>query len=401
MRRDPGSWFDVAIAGAGLAGSSLALRLSRRGAHVALLDPGVFPREKLCGEYLSPEGGEALERLGLAEDLARTGLQPIRRVRLSTPRGRELVAEVTGPDGRAGFGLSRSTLDALLVQHARRAGVSVFEGCRVGGPLLDQGRVVGVRARAASEPFEIRARVVVAADGRHSSLVRQTGLTRPRSGFRPRLAGLKRHWRLDDDNDSAAEPIGTVGLHLVPGGYGGTCRVEGPWINFCALLPEAILRRHKGDLDRAAIAYFGRNPVLRRFLDAAEPDGSWKTVAGVRVEVSRPRQPGIFYVGDAQGTVDPLGGQGMTMALLGAERLAPIVERALAAGGADLALQRLWLQTWRHHFDRRIRLCRLFHHLLVNPWLVDLASVFPRLARPLVAAGYQQTRDPGWNVTTP
>jgi flavin-dependent dehydrogenase len=390
---DPSRPFDVAIAGAGLAGGSLALRLTRRGARVALLDPGVFPRDKLCGEYLSPESWGVLDRLGVADAVTRTGYHPIRRVRLSTPRGRILEADVVGPDGLPGIGLSRSTLDDLLVRRARAAGAEVFEASRVGGPIVHEGRVVGLSARhPAAGPFEVRAGVVVAADGRHSGLVRRTGTTRARSRFLPRLFGLKRHLTVADPD--AAEPFGTVGLHLVPGGYGGTCRIEGPLTNFCALLPESALRRHRGDLDRLADSWLRRNPVLARLWDSSVPAGDWKTVSGVRVEVSSARLAGIFYAGDCRGTVDPLGGQGMTMALLGAELLAPFLEETLAHGGADPAVQRSYEAAWHRRFDRRVRLCRLFHHILVHPSWIDLASAFPAVASRLLAAAYARTRDP-------
>src|SRR5207249_855279 len=154
---DPSRTFDVAIAGAGLAGGALALRLARSGVRVALLDPGRFPRDKLCGEFLSPEGWQALDRLGLAGMLAGSGYHIIHRVRLSTPRGRVVDAEFTGPGGLPGIGLSRSVLDALIVQHARAAGVEVFEATRVGGPIVQGARVVGLTARHATEgPIEIR-----------------------------------------------------------------------------------------------------------------------------------------------------------------------------------------------------------------------------------------------------
>jgi menaquinone-9 beta-reductase len=390
---DPSRPFDVAIAGAGLAGASLALRLARSGSRVALLDPGAFPRDKLCGEFLSPESWGVLERLDLAAAVEQAGYHPIRRVRLSSPRGRVLEADVVGPDGRPGIGLSRSVLDDLLVRRARAAGAEVFERSRVGGPIVRCGRVVGLTARGASGgPVEVRATVVVAADGRHSGLVRRTGTTRVRSRFRPRHFGLKRHLTVADP--SAAEPPGTVGLHLVPGGYGGTCRIEGPLTNFCALLPESALRRHRGDLDRLAASWLGRNPVLARLWEASTPAGLWKTVAGVRVEVSTPRLAGIFYVGDCRGTVDPLGGQGMTMALLGAELLAPFLLEALARDGAEPRLQRRYEAAWHRRFDRRVRLCRLFHHALVNPSWIDLAAAFPRLAPRVLASCYARTRDP-------
>jgi flavin-dependent dehydrogenase len=133
---------------------------------------------------------------------------------------------------------------------------------------------------------------------------------------------------------------------------------------------------------------------LARIIEAGTAAGGWKTVAGVRVEVSRPRLPGIFYAGDCQGTVDPLGGQGMTMALLGAEVLAPSIERALVAGpDAAGALQRAALAAWHHRFDRRVRLCRLLHHALVNPMLIDAAAALGAVAPRLLSACYRQTRD--------
>ncbi|AGA31132.1 NAD(P)/FAD-dependent oxidoreductase [Singulisphaera acidiphila] len=385
--------FDVIIAGAGLAGGSLALRLARSGARVALLDPARFPREKLCGEFLSPEAWEVLDRLGLTRDVERSGYEPIHRVRLTTPRARVLEAEFTGLDGLPGIGLGRSVLDNLLVQHARAAGVEILEEARVTGPVVHQGCVVGVQARGAGgggPPFELRATVTVAAEGRHSSLVRQTGTTRTRSRFRPRLFGMKRHLNVPG---AAAEPVGTVGLHLVPGGYGGTCRIEGGLTNLCALLPESALRTHRGQLDRLADNLFAANPALTRLWETCQPTGPWKTVAGVRVEASTPHLPGIFYTGDCQGTIDPLGGQGMTMALLGGETLAPFVTAALAVDASLVSLQRDYRAAWHRRFDRRILLCRLFHHILINPRMIDLASAFKTLAPKLLAAGFEQTRD--------
>ncbi|RUL89595.1 NAD(P)/FAD-dependent oxidoreductase [Tautonia sociabilis] len=385
---------DAAIVGAGPAGSSLAIRLARAGARIALIDAGRFPRDKLCGEYLSPEGALALEGLGLADAIARSGARPIRAARLTTPRGRRLEAEVVGPDGRAGLGLSRSALDAILLGEARRLGVIVFEGTRVSGPILEGDRVVGVAGRGVGgSPFSLRARVVVAADGRHSSLARRTGSTLPRSvpGLRPRLFGLKRHLVVRDP--ACDEPPGTVGLHLLPGGYVGSCRVEGSRTNLCGLLPERLSREHRGDLDALADAAFLSNPTLAALWHAAEPAGPWKTVAGVRIEASSPLLPGIFYAGDARGTIDPLGGQGLTMALLGSELLAPFVLQSIAQGAADLTVVREAIRAWHSRFDRRIALCRAFHHALIRPSLIDAASMLGRWGDALLSLGFASTRD--------
>lgn len=391
--------YDVAIAGAGLAGSALAVLLARGGARVALLDPGRFPRDKLCGEFLSPECWGVLGRLGVAGAVERSGYRPIRRVRLSTPAGRVLEAEVVGPGEPAGIGLGRSTLDAILLDAARGAGVDVFEATRVGGPILDDaGRVAGLAARGAGpDPVLVPAKVTVAADGRHSALVRQAATTRGRSWFRPRLFGLKRHLDASDPAAGADEP-GVVGLHLIRGGYGGTCQVDGGATNLCALLPESAARARRGDLDRVAAEVLGANPRLARLMAGAAPVSPWKAVAGVRVQVSTPTRPGLLLAGDAQGTVDPLGGQGMTMALLGAEVLAPFVVQALESGrgGADAPLQRACQAAWHARFDRRVRLCRLLHHTLIRPGVVDLGSILRPFGASILAAGFRRTRDCEW-----
>lgn len=384
----------VVIAGAGLAGSSLALRLAREGIRVALIDAATFPRPKLCGEFLSPETWGVWDDLGLTGAIEESGFEPIRRVRITTPRAREVFADVVGPDGRPGLGLSRSTLDDLLLRAARAAGTHVVEGSRVVGPIVEGGRVVGVLARAgAGEPVAIRAQVTVAADGRQSALVRATGTTRGRSWRRARHFGLKRH--LAADTTSGAEEPGTVGLHLVAGGYGGTCRVEDGSTNLCALLPERAVRARRGDLDRVAREVLGRNPVLARLVAGGQPQGDWKAVAGVHVQISRPTLPGILFVGDALGTVDPLGGQGMTMALLGAAEVVPFVKTGLLRWRREItpSMQEAWLDHWHHRFDRRVRLCRGFHHLLTRPGLVDTLGLLGPGASRLLALGYGLTRD--------
>jgi hypothetical protein len=83
----------------------------------------------------------------------------------------------------------------------------------------------------------------------------------------------------------------------------------------------------------------------------------------------------------------------MTLALLGAEMLAPYVTRSLTLGHASASLQCAYAADWHRRFDRRIWLCRAFHHALANPWVVDAGSLLSALAPRLLALGYRQTRD--------
>jgi hypothetical protein len=326
--------FDVVIAGAGLAGSSLAVRLAKAGARVALVDPGRFPRAKLCGEFLSPEAWGALDRLGLSGAVERSGYHAIRRVHLTTPRGRVLEGDFTGLDGRPGIGLSRSTLDDLLVRQARAAGVEVIEG----GPR-----------RWSDRPRRARRRGLGASIGRgdlRDSRHRHRGGERPPFGAGrahrdhpgPELVAPPplRHEAAPDRRRSRRRRAGRDGGPApAPGRICGDMPGRSPPDERLRPAPESSLRSHRGDLDRMAGVLFGGNPRLARLWEAGTPASPWKTVAGVRVEASSPRLAGILYAGDCQGTIDPLGGQGMTMALLGAEVLAPFVMQALAVGPAD------------------------------------------------------------------
>ena len=157
--------------------------------------------------------------------------------------------------------MRRSVLDDLLVRRARAAGVDVVERARVSGPIIVNGRVAGQSARHSNlGAFEVLATITIAANGRVSTLVRQTGRTRVRNRFRARYFGLKRHLTVARRAD-ATEAAGTVGLHRVPGAYGGTCRIEGGLTNFCALLPESAVRRHRGNLQAVVRDGLGRNPA--------------------------------------------------------------------------------------------------------------------------------------------
>jgi hypothetical protein len=84
----------------------------------------------------------------------------------------------------------------------------------------------------------------------------------------------------------------------------------------------------------------------------------------------------------------------MTMALLGAELLGPFLLDALARRGADDRRRREYDRAWHRRFDRRIRLCRLFHHVLVHPTLIDLATFLPRYSPRVLSFCFARTRDP-------
>jgi len=192
---------DVVVVGAGPAGSSTAFWAASAGLDVLLVDKATFPRDKVCGDGLTPRAVAELVRMGVP---LREQDGWIRNRGLRVHGGGHTI-ELPWPELSSypsyGLAKARTSLDALLVDHARAAGAKVLEGTRVTGPLHDErtGRVVGVTARTADgSETTYRAPVVVAADGVSSRLATALGRTtrpdrprRPVDGVPPRAVGRR------------------------------------------------------------------------------------------------------------------------------------------------------------------------------------------------------------------
>src|SRR6266545_944136 len=306
---------DVLIAGGGIAGSSLAVMLGRAGLAVELFERGRFPKEKPCGEGLMPAGVGMLQRHGLAEAV---GGAPFRGVRYYAGR---LVAEGRFPTAAGlpatGRGQRRYHLDhVLFTAAAATPGVTAYTGAQVTAPICEGERVVGLVV----EGQQLRAPLVVVADGLHSRLRRQLGL----EGTTPRRkrVGLRMHFR------------------LAPG------QAQPPWVEVflgrghelyvtplpCGELLVAGLAEQGavvGGAEASMRRWLSEQPLLQARLEGAEQitalSGMAPLASQARVGVTR----GAVLLGDAAGFLDPITGGGMAQALLTAELLAGYVARNL------------------------------------------------------------------------
>jgi len=344
---------DVAIVGAGPAGSTLAALLAARGCSVMLLDRDTFPRDKLCGEFLSYDALPVADRFGI--DLSST--PRIARCRIVA---RHRTYEFPFP--HAARGVSRLMLDDLLLRAAQRAGTEVRTGTPVAA--LSAGHV-----EAAGE--QVRARVVVGAWGRWGRFDTQLrrGFVRDRSH---RNFGFKRHYRPPSASDRDL-----VSLYPFRRGYLGVSAVEGGRINICGLVHASRLAGHKGRWDGFVEEIRREEPHLDALFGAHEADqpeflSSDPVIFRARSAV----EAGVFMIGDASGIVDPLTGNGMAMAMQSALLAAPFVLSALSGRRADA--ERAYAARHRQFFAARISWSRRVAYLLYRPRLLDAALAAAR-----------------------
>jgi geranylgeranyl reductase family protein len=342
--------FDVAIVGGGPAGSSCAAFCAAAGLRTVVLEREKFPREKVCGDCLNPACWPILRRLELAERVRGLPHGKLDRVEFIGIAGRRVTVELPEGDD-AEIAVKRSLFDQLLLDRARSLGATVVEAATVTALSSPDPRTDHWVISAGDKSF--RARTLVAADGRNSTVARLSGL-RPRSA-KERVA-LQTHWPLPPDFGDC------VVLEFRPEGYSGQAPVGDGQLNLCLVsVPAKIAPLRAWAEERFQIP----------------PDHSWRTITPLTREPISPGQAGLFLVGDAARVVEPFTGEGIYYALASGELAAKaiILQReggnaedvaiAYSAAHAELYRGRLWIN-------------QLARAAVLSP---RIASVFLQIAR--------------------
>ncbi|MET7606042.1 NAD(P)/FAD-dependent oxidoreductase [Streptomyces avermitilis] len=210
-------FYDVVVVGARSAGASTAMLFARAGYRVLLLDRVRFPSDTLSTQHIHRPGLRLLKSWGLLGRLVETGCPPVRRISY-TVRDVRLEGRVPAEEGiDAVYAPRRYVLDSLLIEAAVEAGAEFREACTVNGVLAENGRVTGVRLRTPrGAPAEVRARLVVGADGMRSTMAGLFGARMEREDA-PMTCAYYGYWeRLPAQFEVYERPgrlIGVVGTH--------------------------------------------------------------------------------------------------------------------------------------------------------------------------------------------
>ncbi|MFF9352514.1 geranylgeranyl reductase family protein [Streptomyces sp. NPDC014734] len=322
----------VIVVGAGPAGSAAAFHLARAGVDVLLLEKSRFPREKVCGDGLTPRAVNQLIRMGV--DIEAPGWIRSRGMRWIAGHHRVHIdwpALGRFPD----FGLTRSRhdFDDILARHAVAAGARLRTEVKVTGPLTDRaGRVTGVAATTGSkDPLTFRAPLVVAADGASARLALAMGLQR--DSRRQIATAARRYYRSPERSQEEylelwADLRFPGGDHYLPG-YGWIFPMGDGRVNVgLGALPH---RRHgKADLRATLDRWLARTPHAWG-LREENAEGPVRSAA---LPLGFNRHPlytrGLLLVGDSGGMISPWNGEGIGQAMEAGEVAAETAALALA-----------------------------------------------------------------------
>jgi geranylgeranyl reductase family protein len=359
---------DVLVVGGGPSGAAAGYWLAKHGHSVTIVEKRAFPRDKTCGDALSPRAVKHLSDMGLAEPLSH--FHRIDGLRL---RAMDRALELQWPSHpvypRHGFVARRSAIDGIVAQNAAAAGAVLLQGCEALRPLVERGFVRGASVQIdGGEPFEITAKYVVIADGANSRFGRSLGTFRTREW--PYATAIRTYWespRHDDAFIESSLDVQDRNGNVLPG-YGWIFPVGDGTVNVGVGLLSTF-RDFKSVNTSNLLDSYALSIAERWQIDPDQPLGA-ATSGRIPMggSVGPKAGPTYLVVGDAAGSVNPFNGEGIDYAYETARMAAEVLHEALIANDASV-LQR-YPKMLDDEYGQYFKVARLFARIIGRPTLM-------------------------------
>ncbi len=370
--------YDVAIIGAGLAGLSLSIQLSRKGYSVILFEKEKFPFHKVCGEYISLESWDFLKSLGLP--LEELNLPIIKSLMLTSPNGKTLQTEL--PLG--GFGISRYFLDAALADIAKNSGVTLIEETKVEGIEFDDEFKIQFNRINDSAKQTVKANICCAAYGKKSNLDVKwnRSFLQLKDSRLDNYVGIKYHVQANWKEN-------VIGLHNFENGYCGISKIEDDRYCLCYMTRAGNLKKYKGSIHDMEREILFKNKHLKKIFSECKIIDSFPiSISQINFNKKTVVENNVLMLGDAAGTITPLCGNGMSLALHSSKILAGFIVQFLSGTIDRDQLEMGYEQEWNKTFSKRLRTGRILQRFFGGSTLTNLFvqtfKMFPFLVQSII-----------------
>ncbi|MGZ4098272.1 MAG: NAD(P)/FAD-dependent oxidoreductase [Bacteroidia bacterium] len=355
--------YNACVIGGGIAGLAFALDLRARGYSVVLIEKGSYPRHKVCGEYISMESYNYL--ISICPSLAKINFPVINNFQLSSTSKKIFKTRLT----LGGFGVSRYLLEQLLSEEAITRGITFMTKTKVhniGSISSGSGYVIDIGMK------KIKAQLVINATGRKSNI------TEHKKNSRTNYVGVKYHVKIKRDP-------ALIEIHNFPGGYCGISNIEDEKSCLCYMINSKQIVRSNNSIRETESRFLWQNKYLKKIFNEAEFIFEEPvTTSGISFLIKQPVAHGIFYLGDAAGSIAPLTGNGMSMGLRSAYLLAGLCGNYFSGMFDKEELMNNYSLKWKGEFETRIKLSRYFQNLseytVLTKVTINLFDKFPMLA---------------------
>lgn len=365
--------FDVAVVGGGLAGLTLSIQLAKKGWSVLLFEKNRYPFHKVCGEYISMESWNFLERIGTP--LSELNLPRINKLHVSSPNGK-IISSHLNPGG---FGISRYKLDSLLADIAVKNGVRIFDSTKVTSISFSENF-----HHITTTETHYKSKVVAGTYGKRSNLDKLLGrdfISKPKQS-NTNFIGVKYHVEAD-------LPSNLIELHNFEDGYCGISKIEDNRYCLCYLTTEKMLHKSGSDIKEMENKYLRKNPFLKNYFDNFpilynQP----LVISQISFEKKSLVEDHILMVGDSAGLITPLCGNGMSIAMNSALIASELTDQFLTGNITRNQLEMSYSLRWKSEFSNRLFAGRSLQKLFGNSHLTNLVIAglkpFPKTVSKLI-----------------
>jgi geranylgeranyl reductase family protein len=371
------SIYDVVVVGAGPGGSTAAVSLAQLGWKTLLLDKATFPRDKVCGDFISPRSLRVLKQIGCGPELEAANPNRLNSAQLYL-NGNQITEGVIPKVGdlpNYGYTLPRYVFDEIIFRHAERNGVEILEGCDVKDITIEPEKVM-LQAQVNGKKAQFQGRMVIGADGAHSIVARTLGMHK--RDKKSTIVALRAYYDGVEGDTSQADLF--FDESYFPG-YAWIFPLGDGRANVGLGMVMDVYQQYRINLRDRFMEWIEKDPIVRKRLGNARLDGR---IVGWPLNTYRSAGGNFgeraLLIGDAANFVDPINGEGIHTALESARIAAHVANKALLADDLSAQFLSQYEDQWRDAFDLDLRTADFIvtvikNRSLANIWLLILKMI--------------------------